>query len=190
MKNLNHGRPYIIAGFSQGADMVKHLLKYNKNVNSKMIAAYAIGWNFTEDEVANYPNIKMAQGETDTGVVVSFCSEDPDYNGENIIAPRGTIGINPINWKTDSAEGDKYDNLGACFVNYSGVILNEVPRMCGAYLDKERGTLKVTSVSSIDYPAGLSFLEDGNYHLYDYQFFYRNLQKNVETRIASYFEKN
>jgi len=186
MKNINNGRPYILAGFSQGGDMLKRLLKYNPNINDKMIAAYAIGWNFTEEEISQYPNIKMAQSEDDLGVVVSFCSESPEYNGENIIAPEGTIGINPLNWKTDSTPATADANLGACFTNYSGVILIETPGLCGTYLDETRGTLKVTDVTSAEYPAGLGFLEDGNYHLYDYQFFYRNLQENVEKRIAAY----
>lgn len=36
------------------------------------------------------------------------------------------------------------------------------------------------------YPAGLDIFEEGIYHLYDYQFFYRNLQKNVQTRMDAY----
>jgi len=188
IKKINNGRPYIIAGFSQGGDMTKRLLMRNKNIDDRMIAAYAIGWNFTEDEIAKYPNIKMAEGEDDTGVVVSFCSEAPEYNGKSIIAPDGTVGINPLNWKTDSTPALKSENHGACFTNYSGVILLEENELCGAYLDDKRGTLKVTDVTPEQYPAGLSFLEEGNYHLYDYQFFYRNLQENVKTRIEAYFE--
>lgn len=189
MKNINKGRPYILAGFSQGGDMIKRLLENNSNVNDNMVAAYAIGWNFTEEDVKKHPNIIMAQSENDLGVVVSFCSESPEYNGSNIIAPDGTLGINPLNWRTDSEVAGKDQNSGACFTNYSGVILSEIPELCGAYRDETRGTLKVTDVTSEDYPAGLGFLEDGNYHLYDYQFFYRNLQKNVETRIDKYLEE-
>ena len=186
MKNINQGRPYILAGFSQGADMVKRLIENDKKIDDKMIAAYAIGWNFTEDDLKKYPSLKMAQGEEDTGVIISFCSEAPDYNGNNIIAPEKTIGINPLNWKTDDTVALKEENKGACFTDYSGAILTETAGLCGAYLDPERGTLKVTDVSPADYPAYLSFLEDGNYHLYDYQFFYRNLQENVENRIDAY----
>lgn len=186
IKHINHGRPYILAGFSQGGDMIRRLLSNCKYIDDKMIAAYAIGWNFPKEEIANNPKIKMAEGESDVNVVVSFCSEAPEYNGNSIIAPRGTIGINPLNWKTDDTIALASENKGACFTNYSGVILVETPGLCGAYLDPERGTLKVTDVSFTDYPGGLSFLEDGNYHLYDYQFFYRNLQENVETRIHAY----
>lgn len=189
MKNINNGRPYILAGFSQGGDMIKRLLMNNKKIDDKMIAAYAIGWYFSEDEVKTYKNIKMAQGENDTGVVISFCSEAPDYNGKSIISPVKSVEINPLNWCMDSTVADKSLNLGSCFPDYSGNITKEVPNMCGAYLDETRGTLKVTDVKTEDYPAVLSFLEDGNFHLYDYQFFYRNLQKNVETRIAVYANK-
>lgn len=189
MKNINNGRPYIIAGFSQGSDMAKRLLESNKNIDNKLIATYAIGWNFTKEDVEKYPNIVMAQGEDDLGVVVSFCSEAPEYNGNNIVVPNGTIGINPINWKTDSTVANREENFGACFTNYSGVIVSEEPKLCGAYLDENRGTLKVTDVKVEDYPAGLGFFEEGNYHLYDYQFFYRNLKQNVEKRITKYLNQ-
>ena len=190
MKNINNGRPYILAGFSQGADMVKRLIESDKNVNDKMIAAYAIGWYFTEEDLVNYPTLKMAEGESDTGVIVSFCSEDVNYNGNNIIAPKKTIGINPLNWKTDGTIATSEENTGACFTDYSGAIKTEIKGLCGAYLDSARGTLKVTGVTPTEYPAYLTFLEDGNYHLYDYQFFYRNLQENVKVRIAAYKAKN
>lgn len=189
INNLNNGRPYILAGFSQGGDMIRRLLEHDANAGKNMIAAYAIGWNFPADEIAAYPAIKMAQGEYDTGVVVSFCSESPDYNEPGAIVPTTTIGINPLNWKTDGTVATKEENLGACFTNYSGVILNEIPALCGSYLDvNNRGTLKVSDVTPDEYPAGLKFLDDGNYHLYDYQFFYRNLQQNVERRIDAWFK--
>ena len=54
MKNFNNGRPLIIAGFSQGSDMVIRLLKefYNNEEYSKnLVAAYCIGWRITEDDI-------------------------------------------------------------------------------------------------------------------------------------------
>lgn len=72
-------------------------------------------------------------------------------------------------------------NLGACFTDYDGKIKTEIPQLTGAYIDDKRGALKVTDINSEDYPGEL--FDDGIYHLYDYQFFYRNLEKNVQTRI-------
>ena len=38
-----------------------------------------------------------------------------------------------------------------------------------------------------EYTTKLSLFPEGAYHVYDYQFFFRNLQENVGVRIESYF---
>ena len=53
--------------------------------------------------------------------------------------------------------------------------------------DAERGTLRVTDVIPGDYSSSL--FPDGVYHLYDYQFFFRNLQENVAVRLDNYLKK-
>lgn len=183
------GTPIILAGFSQGSEMIIELLKTyadDEDFQADYLASYAIGWHFSDEFLAENPSIKMAQGEDDLGVVVSFCSEAEDYNGSSIIVPENTHtnGINPLNWKTDSTPADKSENDGACFMNGDGTINKEVNNLCGAYLDKTRGTLKVTDINTEDYPPVIRFFQPGNFHIYDYQFFFRNLQKNVLTRIG------
>ena len=153
----------------------------------QLVACYAIGWRFTEEEVNEYPQLKAAQGESDTGVVISFNSEAESVSS-SLMVPQGikTLSINPLNWKTDSTKADKSENLGACFTDYSGNITNEIENLTGAYIDSERGTLKVTDISSEDYPSSLEIMGESVYHIYDYQFFYRNLEKNVQTRLNAY----
>ena len=131
-----------------------------------------------------------AEGETDIGVVVSFDCEAPDVKGTFII-PKGTkaVSINPLNWKTDSTPADKTENKGACFTDYSGEIVKEIPELCGCYIDEKRGTLKVTDVDVKDYPAMISLFPEGAYHIYDYQFFFRNLQENVGKRTEAYLQQ-
>lgn len=189
-ENCNDGRPIVLVGFSQGADMCIRLMKEcftDENRQNQLIACYAIGWSITEEETREYPQLKFAEGESDTGVIISFNSEAEGID-DSLTVPKGTktLAINPLNWKTDSTIADKSLNLGACFTDYDGNITKEVSNLTGAYIDDVRGTLKVTDVTPEEYPAGLDILEDGIYHLYDYQFFYRNLQKNVQTRIAAY----
>ena len=58
--------------------------------------------------------------------------------------------------------------------------------MTGAYLDENRGTLCVTDVDASEYSNSL--FPDGVYHLYDYQFFFRNLQENVAVRTESFLQ--
>ena len=188
----NDGRPIVLAGFSQGADMCLRLMKDcfdDVALQDQLVACYAIGWSITEEELEENPHMKAAQGEADTGVIISFNSEAESIT-DSLMIPSGTkaVSINPLNWKTDGTKADKNQNLGACFTDYDGNIVNEIPELTGAYIDSTRGALKVTDVTPEEYPASLYIFEDGIYHLYDYQFFYRNLQENVKTRVESYMK--
>lgn len=191
-ENTDIDRPLILAGFSQGSDMVLRLMRDlfdDEKYSSRLAAAYCIGWKLTEEDVKKYPQLIPAEGETDTGVIVTFNSEAESVTGSLLVGENEkTYAINPLNWKTDSTKADKSENLGACFTDYSGQITEEIPKLTGAYIDEKRGALKVTDVSAEDYPAKL--FENGIYHLYDYQFFYRNLQKNVKTRLNVFMERN
>ena len=141
----------------------------------------------TEEELEEYPHLRFAAGEDDTGVIIAFNSEAEDVT-DSLMIPAGmrTLAINPLNWKTDGTPAGKEENLGACFTDYSGEIVTEIPQLTGAYIDPERGALKVPDVSPDDYPPGLDIFSEGVYHLYDYQFFYRNLQENVGERVQAY----
>lgn len=190
MEHYNDDQPIILAGFSQGADLSIRLLKdcfADEDVNDNLVACYAIGWSITEEELEEYPHLRFAADESDTGVIVSFNSEAEDIS-DSLMIPAGTrtLAINPLNWRIDSTPAGKEENLGSCFTNYDGEIEKEIKHLTGAYIDPERGALKVTDVSPEDYPAVLSIFEDGIYHLYDYQFFYRNLQENVGVRLDAY----
>ena len=190
LEHENKGRPIVLAGFSQGADMALRLLKdffSNPEYQNRLVAAYIIGWRVTGEDLQKYPFLKMAQGETDTGVIVSFNSEAPEV-GSSIIVPDSSLGINPLNWKTDDTPADASLNQGACFTSYSGEIQQEIPHLTGAYLDPTRGTLKIPDITPEQYPPGLSIFEPGVYHLYDYQFFYRNLQENVGVRVSQFIQ--
>ena len=190
MAHYNEGRPIIIAGFSQGADMSIRLLKdcfADDAVNDLLVACYAIGWRITEAELEEYPHLRFATGETDTGVIISFNSEAESVT-DSLMIPAGTRtrAINPLNWKTDGTPAGREENQGACFTDYDGNIVTEIPQLCGAYIDPVRGALKVTDVTPEEYPPVLTGFAEGVYHLYDYQFFYRDLQENVGVRLDAY----
>ena len=191
LKHREPDRPFVLAGFSQGSDMVLRLLKEEFSddaLQAQLIAAYCIGWRITQEDLTACPWLKPSQSAEDTGVIVSFNSEAVSVTG-SLLVPAGvkTYSINPLNWKTDGTAAGKAENLGACFTDYSGAITREIPFFAGAYIDEERGTLKVPDVVPEDYANSL--FPDGVYHLYDYQFFYRNLQENVALRTAAYLQR-
>lgn len=193
MHHENNGRPFVLSGFSQGAEMCLRLLKEFGNtdfVKNNMVACYAIGWRFTPQEEKQYPYIRPAQSADDLGTVIMFNSEAPEVTS-SLMVPHGekSFCINPLNWRTDGTMADKALNSGACFTDYSGSIKREVPQLTGCCIDTERGVLKVTDIDKKQYPPVLSIFTDGIYHLYDYQFFYRNLQQNVGLRINTFVEE-
>lgn len=190
LKEYNHDRPIVLAGFSQGADMILRLMKdmyHDPRLQKQLVAAYVVGWRVTPEDLEQYPYLKVAQGECDTGVIVSFNTEAPDVT-TSLLVPHKTLGINPLNWKTTSQLARKSLNKGAVFTGYDGKIKKEIPHLTGAFLDDIRGTLKVTDINEEEYPPILDLFEKGVYHIYDYQFFYRNLKENVETRIAAFIK--
>ncbi len=193
LDNENDGRNIVLAGFSQGADMCYRLLEEyfdDEELSKRLVAVYAIGWPYTREMVEKYPQIRPAQGEDETGVVISVECAEPEVE-ETFISPKGIkgISINPLNWKTDGTPADKELNLGACFTDYSGQIGREEAGLCGCYIDEERGIVKVTDVSPEEYGPVLGLLPEGAYHIYDYLFFFRNLEENVEKRVNSMKEK-
>lgn len=190
LENLNQGRPIILAGFSQGADMCYRLMEEyfgEEALSDRLVAVYAIGWPLTQEMTEKYPQLKPAQSADDLGTVIRFECEAEEVT-DSFIIPQDmkALSINPLNWKTDSTPASREENLGACFTDYSGSIVMDAGALCGGYLDEARGVLKVTDVSPSDYPAIVPGLPEGAYHIYDYQFFFRNLQENVTLRVDAY----
>lgn len=193
LENENSGRPIILAGFSQGADMCLRLVKEyfdDKDLEDRLVAVYAIGWSFDEEDVLEYPQLKPARSADDTGVIICFDCETEDVMG-TFIYPAGKTGycINPLNWRTDSQPAYASMNLGACFTDNEGNITEEIPHMCGGYIDTDRGVIKITDIDTEMYPNPVPSLPPGSLHVYDYMFYYRNIQANVKNRIDKYLNK-
>ncbi|MDO4178318.1 MAG: DUF3089 domain-containing protein [Phascolarctobacterium sp.] len=192
MANINQGRPVILAGFSQGSDMTLRLMKEfygDKKYREKLVAAYCIGWRITKEEKKAYPQLKVVRNEKDNGRIILFNTESEGIK-ESIIIPANTwtYAVNPLNWKHNSRPANKNLNIGACFMDYKGNIKKEIPKLTGAYIDKKRGSLIVPDIKKEDYPPHI--VQEGIYHVYDYQFFYRNLKANVKVRTESYLKKH
>ena len=191
LENYNEGKPVILAGHSQGSYRIKQLmidLFVDPDLQDKLIAAYPIGYTLSEFELAQYPQLKAATGETDTGVIITYNTQAETTSGKNIIALPGAVGINPLNWKTDTTYANASENDGAVFFTANGSIEKEIPNFTGAYLTEADGAV-VLIVDTPD-PAEYSMPElfaEGVYHVYDYYFFYENLKENVADRTAAYF---
>ncbi len=199
-EHYNQGRPFIIAGHSQGSAIAKLLLKNYFKAHpdryARMVAAYVIGYAVTRDELAAYPHLKFATGESDTGVIVSWNTEgkgNVEQNVETAVLLPGAISINPLNWKLDDTYAPASANVGslapdektgepvladigadAQIVLERGVVVTNAP---GEQLDE--ASTKI---------AAEFFGPDGR-HGDDYVLYYGNIRDNASKRVAAYLAK-
>ena len=195
-KNYNNGRPFIIAGHSQGSAILRLVLKkyFKKHPEyyKRMVAAYAIGYSITKDDLEANPHMKFATGESDTGVIISWHAEGPK-NVEanvpipNVIIAKNGIAINPLNWKLDETYAPASENLGS-IVGDEKTGKTEIRDIDGdAQVCLARGTV-VTNAKAIPNEM-VEIAGPQCYHQDDYSIFYNNIKDNVAKRIAAYQEK-
>jgi len=102
IKRFNQGRPFILAGHSQGSNVLINLLtgylKDHPDVYQRMIAAYVIGYPVTAQIIEDNPHLKFAEGPDDTGVIISYNTQAPDVDPADNPVLSGLVGlvINPI----------------------------------------------------------------------------------------------
>ena len=190
-KHCNDGRPFVIAGHSQGSAILRLVLKgYFKahpEYYQRMVAAYAIGYSITREDLAANPHMRFAAGESDTGVIISWHAEGPEnveLNAPNpAMLPNG-VAINPLNWKRDETYAPADMNLGSIVmdVNTGATDIRDIggdAQVCLA-----RGTV-VTHADAV--PNEMTELAGPqSYHQDDYAIFYNNIKANVARRVAAY----
>lgn len=183
LKNFNNGRPFVLAGHSQGSNLLLWLLERNfddPELKEKLVVVYMIGWSVTEGDLKQYPHLKVCKSFDDTGCIVSYNTQEK--NPEMSIVRQGAIAVNPLLWNTSGEAASKELNLGAVF-DIDGVKI-EIPNYSGAQvIDGALIVPRPSNAEDLKTPKGF-------YHSYDYSFFYRNLEKNVSDRVAAYLKEN
>ncbi len=186
INNLNDGRPFIIAGHSQGSQVIIELMKSkfgDDDVFNKLVAAYIIGYSVTDEDLSECEWLKIAEAEDDIGVIITYNTQSESATGSLVLLPNANC-VNPLNWKTTSEYAPKELNLGAVFFTGNGEIDSIVGQFTDAWIDDNgalvTGTPNVDTYSSDIFPTGV-------YHMYDYSFFFNNLKENVGVRIERYF---
>jgi hypothetical protein len=196
-ENYNEGRPFIIAGHSQGSCMTKLLLKkYFKDhpeYYDRMVAAYVIGYSVTKDDLEANPHLKFATGETDTGVIISYNTEGPknaEEKAETAVLLPNAISINPLNWKLDETYAPASENLGSLVVNEKTGKPEIVDLGADAQLNVARGVVvtnaKGEPMEEAKAKVAAEFFGPDGRHGEDYMFYYNNIKDNVAKRVAAY----
>jgi len=126
IKFWNHGRPFILAGHSQGSFHGLRLLQekiIDTPLEQRLVAAYLIGYSIPE----NIVGIKPSKSFNDTGVVIGWNTYTKD--GDNSFFTKNAviwidgsyqkidgqpiIQVNPLSWKLHGSEVSASENLGS-----------------------------------------------------------------------------
>lgn len=197
IKNYNNGRPFILAGHSQGSNMLVYLLaeymRENPQVYERMIAAYVIGYSVTNDYFTKNEFLKFAEGAGDTGVIISYNTEAASIPGKNPVVLPGALAINPITWSRDEELVTAEKNLGSLSLNKDGTPVRDaqgkivaVKNYADARVDKTRGVVVCAAVDSSNLALGFG---PGIYHTYDYPFYFFNIKENAALRTKNFLKK-
>lgn len=182
LENWNEGKPFIIAGHSQGSfhniQLVKEVIDTTALLN-QMVAAYLVGMPVVKTD---FKNCKPCQQEDDTNCFLTWNTMKkksyPQFYEEYF---KNAICHNPLSWET---------NEFYCSEDYhEGMVPKEFRKfyknMHGAKVHK--GVLWVDAVKIPGIP--FSRLVK-NWHIGDYNLFYGNIRENVAVRVNEYLKSN
>jgi hypothetical protein len=195
MAHYNNGRPFFLAGASQGGAKVFALLKSRisgTNLRQRMVAAYPfIWWKKTEEFAKEAPDIPVCATPTQTGCVATFNPVGPNLRtGLSPIMDRtGIICVNPLTWRTDGAYAGFELNIGGRrFASPNKLVPGVADAQCDA-----NGRLVVTEIRA-DMYEGIPLMRQlrmgvfgrENYHSIAGALYYGNIRRNVKERVDAF----
>lgn len=171
MRHMNNGRPFFLAGFSQGG---MHLIDVVKQMKPKeyerMVAAYSMGYRLSAEDL-KHPQVKAAKSADDLGTIVSFNSVTTPEDAWDVVSKDAATCMNPVNFRTDEEK--------ASFV-FDGDTLS-------VHVDTKHNLLIVESknMEAYRFPPLETFCKPGNLHHWDLMFYGNFLRNNAHKRLLS-----
>lgn len=198
LAHYNGGRRFVLAGYSQGGQMVKALLKHmDDNTYRRLVAAYIVGFGVTAADTITQTghqtsHIRLAQNATDTGVTVAFNSVTRPEAICPLLCRDNIACINPVSWTTSSTpavllkagETPKADD--ARFPYGTAVVASQPNADVTVSVDEANHVLRVDNIDPSRYflSALQSFFPVGNLHLQELFFYGASLRENVLLRSS------
>ena len=139
LAHFNHGRPFFIAGHSQGTlhavRLLEEIIEPDEQLVRQMVAAYTIGFQFPMDKFKRtLKNIRPSSSPVDLHTVVAWDTFGGNTNPKNPIDrcryfypdkkqwemryKKDNFGINPLTFSDVLGELEASKNLGAVHVEY------------------------------------------------------------------------
>lgn len=178
LKHQNQGRPFVLAGFSQGALIALELMReMDDSTYARMVAAYIIGTNISQAMLDSVPRIRPAQRADDTGVTICYNSV---RDASCTLWPRSAVAINPVNWRTDSQEATLITEPTPL-----QPVATQQKDTLAVHLDTASNLLFVSGYSATDYVLPL-IGKEGNYHSREIWLYRDQLRENIQQRVNAF----
>jgi hypothetical protein len=187
----SRGRPFLLAGHSQGAVLAARLLEEEiagGPLAERLVAAYLIG---APVPAARGDGLPACDAPDATGCVVAWNARGPRFAGSpfdfHVAGER--LCVNPLTWRRDDAPAGAERNEGAVFLDAADSA--PLPGFASAQC---RGGLLIVELHGVpprNLPSRVLDLAMGpeSYHPIEYQLFYLNLRHNAEARVAAYLRR-
>jgi pimeloyl-ACP methyl ester carboxylesterase len=197
LEHYNQGRPYILAGHSQGSSVMRllltHYMKEHPSVYERMIAAYMPGYAITQADLDANPSLKFAGEPSESGVILSWNAEAPGLTAPNAVTLPGALTVNPISWTTTADTVPASQNAASRIFSWELLdpdpAYEDIEHLADATINSERGTLVVSGLDEDVYGLPAEFVAvfgPGSYHGHDYSFFYHSIKANAALRAQTY----
>ncbi len=203
LDHFNDGRPFILAGHSQGTFLIQRLLEEvidASPVRPQLVAVYGIGISFpTGTFGSQYKTITACTKPDQTGCVVSWLTFGRDGDGVAATARYAdryearfktregsdTLCINPLTFDIDQPDAPASANLGALPGKAGpGPLPRLQPGVLGATC--KDGALYVDMPTPKDF--SLLVLPGQNLHFHDMDLFFKNIRDNAILRSEAFLK--
>ena len=175
----NQGRPFLIAGHSQGTIHATRLLQElldEKSLQKQLVAAYLVGIPTKQHPFRSIPVCAQAEA---TGCYVAWTTYAQGYYPEwHPQKETELVSVNPISWTLDSSFHSHKQNAG-------GVAYGFRFKAHLADAKNQYGLLWTHT----PFVLGRAFVKVKNWHAADYNLYYLPIRQNVGLRVKKYLEK-
>lgn len=182
LAEYNNGRPFIVAGHSQGALHSRWLLERRLSgtpLVKDLVAAYPVGYTMRADELlVSMPDIPVCDSAAQSGCLVTWNTISDGYQA--LLPTQGSVCVNPLTWTLDGTRAGFTENAGGLSIVSKAVIPGVADAQC------ENGMLHVSEIRTDIYD-DLPNMGKGNHHLLDYALYWTNIRMNVSERIEVFY---
>lgn len=176
LKHWNNGRPFILAGHSQGARHLMYLLRdmvEGKDLERQLVAAYVVGWPVKNDF---FRQLKPCETPEETGCYCTWRTWKRRFGRRNAFETE-VVCTNPLSWTIREGEyAGKDQNKGA--------VIRPFHKIYPAATDAEvyKGILLANKPTF----RGSIFFIRKNFHIGDLNLYYMNVRENAQARARSF----